>query len=574
MRRLVPALVLLVLGVVALSWFIDLPDSTRSELLGGVGYVANWVQIAGGESYAQLFESPSAATHLWSLAIEEQFYLVFPFLAWLVARSVPGGLRRAYVVGGTAVTVLGVLAASNADDRVVGYYATHIRAPEIAVGLVLAGLWPMSHLPGLGGVAKPTAGLPRGVADVVGAVAMVVTGVLWWTVDLSDDRIYSGGLVLVALVSAALLVGATAGGWVARLLAVPPLTALGRVSYGLYLFHWPVVVLLSAPRVSLEPVPLFALRVAVSSVLTLASYRLVEQPVRRGRVAPGATSGAVIAAGMAALALTALVVWVAVPSPDDTRAPDRPAPAVVPGTGPELSGGSGGPDPDGSDPAPVVPVVAVFGDSLPNWLLRDAGWTLDPAEVLVVDGTSEGCDGAEGAPVGRAGAGVVVTLPDTCTGWRTQYPPVVEGRHVDVAVLAIGTGAVLDRRLDGEFVGPCSDVARDWYRSDVVERLGYLTDRVGQIVLVLPAWSEDWSGWVNPPDHRERTDCVRATLEAAAGEADVSPGVVVVDLGAHLCPTGPQGCDPVRETDGVHIDPDQAPAVLGWLLESALASGG
>jgi len=247
---------------------------------------------------------------------------------------------------------------------------------------------------------------------------------------------------------------------------------------------------------------------------------------------------------------------------------------VVPGTGPDSSGGSGRPDPDRSDPAPVVPVVAVFGDSLPNWLLRDAGWTLDPAEVLVVDGTSEGCDGAEGAPVGRAGAGVVVTLPDTCTGWRTQYPPVVEGRHVDVAVLAIGTGAVLDRRLDGEFVGPCSDVARDWYRSDVVERLGYLTDHVGQIVLVLPAWSEDWSGWVNPPDHRERTDCVRATLEAAAGEADVSPGVVVVDLGAHLCPTGPQGCDPVRETDGVHIDPDQAPAVLGWLLESALASGG
>ena len=98
-RRLLPALIVTVLGVVVLSRSIALPASTRAELLGGLGYVANWMQIAGGESYAALFESPSAATHLWSLAIEEQFYVVFPFLVWLVARRGPGGLRVAFVVG-------------------------------------------------------------------------------------------------------------------------------------------------------------------------------------------------------------------------------------------------------------------------------------------------------------------------------------------------------------------------------------------------------------------------------------------------------------------------------------------
>lgn len=573
-RRLVPPLILLVVGVVVLGRFMDLPSSTRSELWGGLGYVANWVQVASGESYAQLFESPSAATHLWSLAIEEQFYLFFPFLAWLVARSAPGGLRRSYVLGGSVVTVAGVLVASGADDHVMAYYGTHVRAPEIAVGLVLAGLWPMGNLlHGGAAVGAPDdagpATSPRGIADGVGAVAIFATGALWWTTDLSDEWIYSGGLALVAVVSAGLLVGATAGGPVARLLAIPPLPAVGKVSYGLYLYHWPVVVLLSPPRVDLEPLPLFAVRVVASLGLTFVSYRFVEQPIRRGRLVPDASAGAVIAAGTGALALAALVVWVGVAAPGEGETPERPAPAVVaPGT--VDPGSAAAPDTPGTTPASAVPVVAVFGDSLPNWLLRDGGWTLDPADVLVVDATSEGCDGAEGAPVGRAGTGVVVTLPETCTGWRTQYPPVVEDHQVDVALLAVGTGAVLDRRLEGEFAGPCTDVARNWYRTDVAARLRYLADHVGQIVLVLPAWSEEWSGWVNPPDHRERTDCVRATLLAAVEEATASPEVVVVDLTAHLCADGAAACQPVRERDGVHIDPDDAPSVLGWMIDQAL----
>jgi hypothetical protein len=173
---------------------------------------------------------------------------------------------------------------------------------------------------------------------------------------------------------------------------------------------------------------------------------------------------------------------------------------------------------------------------------------------------------------------VVVTVPDTCTGWRTQYPPVLEGRSIDVAVLVVGTGAVLDRELDGAFAGPCSEVARDWYRTDVVARLSYLAERSEQVVLVLPAWAEDWSGWVNPQDHIARTDCVRATLREAAGEATATASdgsvvpVAVVDLGQHLCPDGPGACRPVRSTDGVHIDPTEAGPVLEWVVEAALGA--
>jgi hypothetical protein len=242
---------------------------------------------------------------------------------------------------------------------------------------------------------------------------------------------------------------------------------------------------------------------------------------------------------------------------------------VGPGSPTEVTRSTGEPT------GPPVPVVALFGDSLPNWLVRDGGWALDPAEVVLIDGTTEGCDGAEGAPVGRAGTGVVVSVPEACTGWRTLYPPVLATRPVDTAVLVVGTGAVLDRRLDGSFVGPCEEVAKTWYGDDVRARLRYLDDHAERVVLVLPAWAEDWSGWVFPADHVARTDCVRATLQDAAADV-VGDGAVdgaevaVVDLADHLCPDGPGRCRPVRSVDGVHIDPDEAGGVLDWIVQAAL----
>ena len=570
-RRLLPALIVTVLGVVVLSRSIALPASTRAELLGGLGYVANWVQIAGGESYAALFESPSAATHLWSLAIEEQFYVVFPFLVWLVARRGPGGLRVAFVVGGLVVVVAGVATTAAVDDQVFAYYATVTRVPEIAVGVLAAGIWPMGRAAAWWG----EGGRGSAVATGAGVVALGITLVAWRTTDLTAGWVYGGGLALVAVVSVVLLVSVGAPGPLARVLGAPPLRGLGTVSYGLYLYHWPVVVLLAAPRVDLGPVALFGLRSAVALALAVGSYHLVEQPVRRARLGPEAPPATVIGVGMLALAATALVVVVGVDGGDGgERAPARPAPAVVspgaPGMASAPTTGTTG-EPTG----PAVPTVVLLGDSLPNWLVRDGGWALDPAEVVLIDGTTEGCDGAEGAPVGRAGTGVVVSVPEACTGWRTLYPPVLATRPVDTAVLVVGTGAVLDRRLDGSFVGPCEEVAKTWYGDDVRARLRYLDDHAERVVLVLPAWAEDWSGWVFPADHVARTDCVRATLQDAAADV-VGDGAVdgaevaVVDLADHLCPDGPGRCRPVRSVDGVHIDPDEAGGVLDWIVQAAL----
>ncbi|MEO6627665.1 MAG: acyltransferase [Aquihabitans sp.] len=561
-RRLVPALLVTTALVIVLAHTIELPRSTRGELLGGLGYVANWVQLASGKSYAELFQTPSALTHLWSLAIEEQFYVVFPLAAWLVARRWPRHLRTAFLAGAALVTVAGAATAWFVDDQAFTYYSTITRAPEIGVGILLA---VATRQPAVG---------PSCLATLVGVGGLGVTLMAWRWSGVTDAWIARGGLVVFALVSTALVAAAIRPGPVSAVLGWWPLRSMGRISYGLYLFHWPVVVLLSHPRVRLDPVLLFVARSTVAMGLTLASYFLVEQPIRHGRIPALIPSGPAIRAGVGALVMGAVIVLFAVPVPPtlEQLAAGHPAPALVDAGSAPPAGTPAGDGTSSTQPGP--PVALILGDSVPNWLVRDGASGLDADRVALIDGSSEGCDGAEGAPVGRAGTGVVVSVPETCTGWRAQYPPLVGGRPVDVAILAVGSGAVLDRELDGEFRGPCSAEGREWYRGDVRARLDYLAGRVGRLVVVLPAWAEDWSGWVNPPDHRARTDCVRDTLRAAASQARVPTGgtpVRVVDLAAELCPAGRNHCAPFRQKDGVHIDADRAPAVLGWVIDQAMA---
>ena len=284
-RRLLPAALLVVavaLIVIAIWHPVDL-GSLRVDALASVFYVNNWHQVFAHQSYFAHFNRPSLLQHYWSLAVEEQFYLIWPPVLLLLLRWLR--LRRRHIAGLAALGAVtsGLLMAALYDpqrDPSRVYYGTDTRAMPILIGVALACCWPVM------GRVTPIRRSARWIIDAAGlaGLGIVLFAMLRWT-DYSSS-VYRGGLALLA-VGAALLVGATAHP-ASRLSAVfgtRPLVWLGRRSYGIYLWHWPVMAL-SRPDldVHLSPWLLVPAQTAVTLVLAAASYKFVELPIRQRRV--------------------------------------------------------------------------------------------------------------------------------------------------------------------------------------------------------------------------------------------------------------------------------------------------
>jgi peptidoglycan/LPS O-acetylase OafA/YrhL/lysophospholipase L1-like esterase len=275
-RRLLPAALLCLALVAVYGWLVASPEQLRhlrGDMLAALGYVANWRFLLGDVSYADLFTAPSPLQHFWSLAIEEQFYVAYPILVAVLLRV--GGRRALTWSLGIAITAsvawslhLGAL------DRV--YYGTDTRMAELLAGGLLALWWSRARTVNANE-------MPR-YGTLLGFVGLGGSLVLMALVPEDAHVVTAGILPLQALLSVMLLRAAPADGPISRLLSVRPLVAIGACSYGLYLFHWPVFLVLDEARVGVGGVALFAIRVAATTAVTLASYHLLEQPVRRRRV--------------------------------------------------------------------------------------------------------------------------------------------------------------------------------------------------------------------------------------------------------------------------------------------------
>jgi peptidoglycan/LPS O-acetylase OafA/YrhL len=312
-RRLLPAallalLVIIVLSVRSGSVGIGLPG----DLLATLGYANNWHQIAASQSYFAAFGPPSPTKHFWSLAIEEQFYLVWPLLVAaglaLIARRARRDQSERRLSGtpvATGVLVAGIATSAalmawyhaTADDPSRAYYGTDSRAFELLIGALLA-------VAVRRGMVRPRRGLV--VAGVVAALACGAAMFVW-----SDGTAfyYEGGALLWSIGAAVLLLALLPSTGLSRAFAVHPLRWLGLISYGVYLFHFPIGVWLDTST-SLEGPTLFAAKVALTLAIATASYFLLELPVRRRRLPrPGlvAKLAAPIAIGVTAVLVVAFV---------------------------------------------------------------------------------------------------------------------------------------------------------------------------------------------------------------------------------------------------------------------------
>ena len=281
-RRLLPALAGMLSGVALYAVFIAKPDelaTIRGDALATIGYVANWRAVVTSRDYWALFRKPSPLDHTWSLAIEEQFYVIWPLLfvgllAWW-KRATPKAVLVTSIVLACASSVL-MFALYRPGDVTRAYYGTDTRAAAILFGAALAA-WLSIH-----GPARSRA--RRVELELLGLVGAAVLAIAWMRLDGQSSAPYRGGFLLCGLAATAVIAAAVHPnrGPISRALSLRPLCALGAISYGVYLYHWPIDVYLDRSRVGVGGWPLFAMQTAVTITVATASYRWIEQPIRHG----------------------------------------------------------------------------------------------------------------------------------------------------------------------------------------------------------------------------------------------------------------------------------------------------
>jgi peptidoglycan/LPS O-acetylase OafA/YrhL len=322
-RRLLPALALMLVTVTATVSLLQPSQRAglRPALLGAVTYTSNWWQALAKQSYFSLYGQPPVFQHLWSLAVEEQFYLLWPLLLAVILIKVRGQAARAlFAWSGALISALLMLAMyTPGSDPSFVYYGTDTHATALMVGAALAITWPLAEV-------AATSGTRLRALDVAGAAGLVVLAWATWHLAGPDPVLYPYGLVIAAVAAGGLILAAAAPGSVAAMLSWKPLRWLGVRSYGVYLWHWPVIAITTgAAARSAGSLGSHMTDTVLPIALAAASWRWVEEPILRNgfrseiahkarlvivgtrgfRANPRAALPVVLAVGMLAVACTA-----------------------------------------------------------------------------------------------------------------------------------------------------------------------------------------------------------------------------------------------------------------------------
>lgn len=558
-RRLLPALFLLI-AVLAIAASQANPfeqGELRWDLLASIGYVANWRFIVNDQSYFAEYSAASTVQHLWSLAIEEQFYVVWPLLVLgalsVAARSARArGVVFALLLLSTVGSAVLLAAMYDASDPSGAYFNTFSRAYELLIGAIVAVI-------AAAGRPAPRTGR-RLVAVLVGGLVMAASLLL---LRDAEPGYYRGGGVIFSLGTAAVLWGVTAEGGVpviGRLLGLRPLVWLGTISYGVYLWHWPVSIWLTGEDLGLAGPALIAARAAATIVIAAASFHLLERPIRRGRIrgvalGPRLVFGTALAVAVATGAGTVIATqgW-------------QPLPPYL--------------DEDAGIEVHLVPEargeIVLVGDSVAR--------SLSPGLVVAAEarGYSTITAAFGGCPIGGLlqvnGQGVSTPSARSCVERVVPaQAEVIEDAQPAVVVWLSQRDrqdvSVAGRQLEAGTTEWIAAVRADW--DDALSRFRATG---ATVVLVLPFHAEGANpGLCGRPNAYENERCTDPNLEIGLlrqiyrGWADDHAGdIVVLDFADRLCPERPcrdtlDGVD--LRGDLVHFTEAGAAIVAGWILD-------
>ncbi len=278
-RRLLPALGLMLLTVTAAVTVFEPSQrgTLRSALLGAITYTSNWWQAFAHQSYFSLYGPPPVFQHLWSLAVEEQFYLLWPLLLAGILFLVRNRAARVIIAWALAITsaiAMWAIYKPGSDPSLV-YYGTDTHALGLLAGAAIALTWPLKKV-------AAAAGKPRLSFDVLGVIGLAVLAWSMWHLSGSDPFVYPYGLGLASLAAGGLVLAAAAPGWLGKALSWGPLRWLGVRSYGIYLWHWPVIAITVGlyPRGS-SSIEAHLIDAVLPIGLAAASWRWLEEPILR-----------------------------------------------------------------------------------------------------------------------------------------------------------------------------------------------------------------------------------------------------------------------------------------------------
>ncbi|MDW3036882.1 MULTISPECIES: acyltransferase family protein [Bacillus cereus group] len=281
-RRLLPGMIVML--VITLAWITifhsSLLEKMRGDSLAALFYVSNWWYIYHKLSYFDNFNQISPLNHFWSLAVEEQFYVVWPFIISLGLYYIKKQSRMILLI------CLGVFASALAmtilyepgvdPSRI--YYGTDTRAFSLLIGAVLALVWPSNRL------ANKIIPKARFILDVVGGIALIIILVMFWKTNQYDPFLYKGGMVLLSIATALLVANlAHPASRIAQFLRFRPLRWVGVRSYGIYLWHYPILTL-TTPKVTVGDFSIIRAILQFLLIILIAqiSWKFIEKPIRQG----------------------------------------------------------------------------------------------------------------------------------------------------------------------------------------------------------------------------------------------------------------------------------------------------